>query len=78
MTRILDRQHLVEYKTKKGVVVQIGFSWPSEGDVPLHSTLTLQGQQVGEGPLDVVEGDKWKSYDQALCESQAAAEKWVE
>lgn len=70
----IDKSHPVEYRTKKGVVVQIGFSWSPPLDVPVGATLTL----AGSSPLMAyVEGDQWDSYEQAYQEAQQAAERWV-
>ncbi|MDY7533261.1 hypothetical protein RGV33_16470 [Pseudomonas sp. Bout1] len=74
MSERIDKTHPVEYETKKGVVVQIGFSWSPPLDVPVGATLTL----AGSTPLMAyVEGDHWGSYGQAFEESQAAADRWV-
>lgn len=74
MSARIDKTHPVEYKTKKGVVVQIGFSWSPPLDVPVGATLTL----TGATPLTVyVEGDHWESYEQAFQETQEVAEHWV-
>ncbi|QJI29523.1 hypothetical protein HKK55_12605 [Pseudomonas sp. ADAK18] len=70
----IDKSHPVEYRTKKGVVVQIGFSWSPPLDVPVGATLTM----AGSPPLMAyVEGDQWDSYEQAFQEAQEAAERWV-
>ncbi|UOK39496.1 hypothetical protein MJP36_06445 [Pseudomonas palleroniana] len=74
MSARIDKSHPVEYKTKRGITVQIGFSWSPPLDVPVGATLTL----VGPRPLTVyVEGDHWDSYEQAFQEAHEAAEHWV-
>ncbi|WP_248750261.1 hypothetical protein [Pseudomonas sp. MWU15-20650] len=74
MSERIDKTHPVEYKTKKGIVVQIGFSWSPPLDVPVGATLTLAGST---SPEAFVEGAHWDSYDQAFKAAQDAAERWV-
>jgi len=72
-----DKSHPVEYKTKKGFIVQIGFSWSPPLDVPVGATLTLAGSNADNPLMAFVEGDHWESYDQAFKEAQKAADRWV-
>ncbi|MDY7533280.1 hypothetical protein RGV33_16595 [Pseudomonas sp. Bout1] len=73
----IDKSHPVEYKTKKGVIVQIGFSWSPPLDIPVGATLTLVRSHVEPQLMAFVEGDHWESYDQAFKEAQEAADRWA-
>lgn len=74
MSERIDRDHPVEYVTKSGVTVMIGFSWGQALDIPVGARLTLPGEDARPA---FVEGDHWESYEQAVEGAQEAAERWV-
>ncbi|WP_157061605.1 hypothetical protein [Pseudomonas sp. P97.38] len=78
MSLLVDRPRPVEYLTKKGITVLIDFKWRIEGGVPVGAMLSIPGQEAAQTPVDAVEGAHWTSDDQALHESQQAAERWID
>jgi hypothetical protein len=78
MSLLVDRPRPVEYLTKKGITVLIDFKWFGASDIPVGAMLTIPGQEAAKTPVDVVDGSHWTSDDQALLESQEAADRWID
>jgi hypothetical protein len=78
MSLIVDRPRPVEYLTKKGITVLIDFKWRDTSDIPVGAMLTIPGQEAAKTPVDAVDGSHWTTEDQALSESQAAADRWID